>query len=148
HQLRNCRAHCPPFMILAAPTPKRPRPLPPVHDPEGFSRGPMENPSGSWKYLWWASADVGIAGEFQAPPPQFGPGGRVISLRRGPSLVGAVVELAGDPGKRGIADQSARRGDPGLEAVDVVADLLEHYLGGHVGGRVQAVDRDLGGGNP
>ena len=55
------------------------------------------------------SADAGMAGEFQAPPPQFGPGGRVIRLRRSPRLVGAVVEPAGDPGKRGIADQPARR---------------------------------------
>src|SRR6266568_4429318 len=94
------------------------------------------------------SGDVAMARQFQAAPPEFGTGTGVIRLRLGSGLAGAVEEPAGHAVEGRITHQPAGGVDPGVDAVDVLADLFQHHLGRHVGGRVQAVDRDLAGRHP
>ena len=73
--------------------------------------------------------------EFKAAPPQFGPSARVISLAVGPHVAGLIEESTRRHSQSVVDDQSVRGGNTVIDAVDLVADLLEDDLGRLVGGR-------------
>src|SRR5436190_1959693 len=60
----------------------------------------------------------------------------------GAAFAGSVVETSSDPGEFGVGDEAAGGGYAVLEGVDATADFTEDDLGWHVGGGMEAVDRD------
>src|SRR5215216_4124643 len=85
-----------------------------------------------------------LTGQLDAELPQAAASLGVVRLIVGARLALAVVEASRYPVKLRPDGQAGGRADALLEAVDRVPRLLQHDLGRHVGGRVEAVDGHLG----
>ena len=92
--------------------------------------------------------DVRVVDEGEAAGPQLAAGGPVVGLGVGLGFARPTEEPPGRGCQPRVADETEGGSRAVFEALDVVAELAEHDLGGHVRGRMQTVDGDLGRGQP